>query len=163
LCNLASRTGGEEDTMPRNSTRSITAALVLTGLALAALAGRLAAHSNGVNGKYASATGCSRHGAAAKGNGNGVAHPQGPTALVPATTGHFTLTVGGAPAGTTGGLDVHASAGTLVPGTGTKLSGVEVVHGDNLRRSWSFDCQAPMTEGAYNLQAIALADNNDGT
>lgn len=148
--------------MQRNSTRSIAAALIVTGLALAAAAGRLAAHSNGVSGKYANATGCSCHGAAANGNGNVVVDVQGPTALAPGATGHFTLTVIGDPAGTTGGVDVHASAGTLVAGTGTKLSGGEVVHSDNTRRAWSFDWQAPITEGAYNLQAIALADNNDG-
>ena len=149
--------------MQRTSTRSFSAALVLAGLVVAAAAGRLAAHSNGVSGKCASPTGCSCHGSAPNGYGNVVVDIQGPTALAPGGSGHFTLTVSGDPAGTTGGMDLKASAGTLVPGIGTKLSSGEVVHSDNTHRSWSFDWQAPVTEGSYNFQAIALCDNNDGS
>ncbi|HEV8480951.1 MAG TPA: choice-of-anchor V domain-containing protein [Candidatus Eisenbacteria bacterium] len=149
--------------MRSNSTRRITAGLVLAALAVAAGAGRLAAHSNGVSGKYALATGCSCHGAAANGNGNVVVDIAGPTTVGPGLTAHYTLTVSGDPAGSTGGVDLKASAGTLVPGTGTKLSSTELVHSDNLRRSWSFDWQAPVAEGSYNFQAVALCDNNDGS
>jgi len=149
--------------MKGNGTRRITAGLVLATLAVAAGAGRLAAHSNGVSGKYASATGCSCHGAAANGNGNVVVDVAGPTTVAPGSSGHYTLTVSGDPAGTTGGVDLKASAGTLVAGTGTKLSSAELVHSDNLRRSWAFDWQAPLTEGSYDFQAVALCDNNDGS
>jgi hypothetical protein len=149
--------------MQINRTRRITAGLVLAAFVVAAGAGRLAAHSNGVSGKCASPTGCSCHGAAANGNGNVVVDIAGPTTVAPGLSGHYTLTVSGDPAGTTGGMGIMASAGTLVPGTGTKLSSTELVHSDNLWRSWTFDWQAPATEGAYNFQAIAMCDNNDGS
>jgi hypothetical protein len=149
--------------MRGNSTRSITAGLIVAGILVAAGAGRLAAHSNGVSGKCASPTGCSCHGAAPNGNGNVVVDIAGSTTLAPGDSAHFTVTVTGDPAGTTGGVDLKASAGTLVAGVGTKLSAGEVVHSDNLRRTWSFDWKAPVTAGSYNFQAIAMADNNDGS
>ena len=149
--------------MRMNPTRRITAGVILATLAVATGVGRLAAHSNGVAGKYASATGCSCHGAAANGNGNVVVDIAGPTLVASGDSVHFTLTVSGDPAGTTGGMDLKASAGTLAAGSGCKLSSTELVHSDNLWRSWSFGWKAPATEGSYNFQAIALCDNNDGS
>ena len=143
------------------STRSVTAGFLLTGLALFALSGRLAAHTDGVSGRYQFATGCSCHGTTPNENGALVVDVLGPTALAPGATGHFTLTVTGGPAGTTGGLDLHATGGTLVPGAGTYLASGEIVQSDNTRRTWSFDWQAPMTEGTYNFHSIAMASNND--
>lgn len=144
------------------ASRRITATLVLGALALAAAASRLGAHADGVTGKYQSDTGCSCHGTTPNEAGSVVVDILGPTGLLPNATGHYTLTVNGGPAGTTGGLDVHASGGNFTAGPGTQITGGEVVQIDNTHRSWTFDWKAPATQATYNLHAIAMASDDDG-
>ncbi|MEK6987918.1 MAG: choice-of-anchor V domain-containing protein, partial [Candidatus Thermoplasmatota archaeon] len=67
------------------------------------------------------------------------------------------------PAGTTGGVNLKATAGTLIAGPNNKLEAGELTHSNSSSRSWSFNWRAPATEGAVNLYAASQACNGSGT
>ena len=81
----------------------------------------------------------------------------------PSSTNSYTISATGGPAGTTGGVDLKATGGTLVPGTGTYLLSGELTHSSNAQRSWTFSWQAPATEGTYSFYAVAMSSNGSGT
>ena len=147
--------------MPITPARLLPATLVLSVLGLVLWAGQPNAKVDGVSGKTQSATGCSCHGSTP--NTSVVVTITGPNAVAPGSTNAYTIALTGGVAGTTGGFDLKASAGTLVPGTGSKLLNTELVHANNTRRSWTFNWTAPTTPALVNMYAVGMTSNGSNT
>ena len=136
--------------------RGAPAALIALALATSAPL----ADSSGRTGR--TATGCTCHGSSAS--------PPltmtiaGPQFVAPLSTHQYTASVSGGPAGTLGGFDLKASAGTLIAGTNNHVSGSEVTHSNRNSRSWTFSWTAPATIGDQNFVAVGLGcDGTGGT
>ena len=90
----------------------------------------------------------------------------GPTSVTPNSTNAYTLTVTSA-GQTAGGFDVSATAGTLAAGTGSVLSGAEIIHNSPKSMtsnavSWQFNWTAPAS-GTTTLYATGLSTNGNGS
>jgi len=91
------------------------------------------------------------------------------TTVSPGSTTSYTLTMTGGPA-VTAGLDVAASAGTIID---TNASGTHILNGELTMNSplpvsggtisWTFDWQAAIISGTYTIYAAALSGNGSGT
>lgn len=149
--------------MPRHhghAPRMLGAALTVT---LTLWAGYLLARNDGMTGVAQSATGCSCHSSTPNANGAVTVTITGPQAVQPASTSTYTITVSGGPAGTTGGFNLKATAGTLIAGLNSKIVGGELTHSNSSSRSWSFNWTAPATQGTVNLYAASQATNGSGS
>ena len=77
----------------------------------------------------------------------------GPTTIAPGATGDYTFTITPAAGSdqTQGGFNVSVNSGTLIAGTGSQLSGVELTHDGPMAGagtlSWSFQWTAPASPG----------------
>jgi hypothetical protein len=149
--------------MTTRYTRRITLLVFLAGAGLAASAGLLGARSDGVSGKTQAATGCSCHSTTPNSAGGVTVTLAGPQSVAPGSTHSYTVAVIGGPNGTTGGFNLMASSGTLVPGVGSQLLNNELVHANNTRRSWTFDWTAPLVDGTANLYAVGMTSNGSGS
>lgn len=136
-------------------------AFLTAGLAL--WAAHLLADGSGRTGVSTSSNGCSCHGSSPNANGAVTVSVTGPQAVVAGTINDYTIAVSGGPSGTTGGFDLSASGGTFTAGTGNKVSGGDLTHSNNSRRSWSFRWTAPATAGTYRFAAVGLASNGSGS
>jgi len=141
--------------------RMLPATLIISAVGLALWAGQPSAKVDGISGKTRSATGCSCHSSTP--NGAVSVTISGPQAVAPGSTNSYTIALTGGVAGTTGGFDLSASSGTLVPGTGSRLLNNELVHSNNSRRSWTFNWTAPAAAGFVNLYAVGLTSNGSAT
>lgn len=149
---------------PRHRTLRYPALLGATlSVCMALWATYLLADGSGRTGVSTSSSGCSCHGSSPNANGAVTVTITGPQAVVAGATSSYTLSVAGGPSGTTGGFDLSTNGGTLVAGTGSKLSGGELTHANNSRRSWSFQWTAPATAGTYRFAAVGLASNGSGS
>ena len=87
----------------------------------------------------------------------------GPSSLNSGETGDYTLTIEPASGSdqTQGGLNVAVpDGGTLIAGSGTSISGGEIVQSSEQRGSgtlsWSFQWQAPSSGGSFNMYGVGL-------
>jgi hypothetical protein len=145
--------------------RSNLTRILSTGLVAFSIlwAGQLLARSTGIIGVSELPNGCSCHDSSPNANGNVTVDIQGPQTVEPSATESYTITVTGDPAGTTGGFNLTADAGTLIAGANNKLDTGELTHIDRDSRSWTFEWQAPGAEGTANFFAVAQATNGSGT
>jgi hypothetical protein len=125
--------------------------------------GFLLARNDGIIGVSTSATGCVCHNASPNASGNVTVTISGPQTVDISSTNSYTIMVSGGPAGTTGGFNLSADGGTLIEGANNQLDTGELTHKDRNSRSWTFDWQAPATEGTNNFFAVAQATNGSGT
>ena len=140
--------------------KSVRRVIVTTALgALALWSAEVMAHSTGSPGLAQSPTGCSCHNTAPNQNGAVTVTITGPQAVAPGATYAYTISVSGGPGGTTGGVDLHATGGRLIAGTGTAIESGDLVHSDATHRSWPFSWTAPGTQGNYNFYAIGMSSN----
>jgi len=121
------------------------------------------AHSNGVSGVTQSATGCSCHSSIPNQNRAVTVGISGSQYVAPGSSNSYTISATGGPGGTTGGVDLKATGGTLTAGTGTYILNGELTHSSNAQRSWTFSWQAPATEGTYSFYAVAMCSNGGST
>lgn len=89
----------------------------------------------------------------------------GPTVVRPGTINNYTLTISGGQQNS-GGLDISASAGTLISTlANTKLQVGELTHTTRATAasdgtvSWNFSWQAPTTLGSYTIYSAGLSTN----
>jgi len=132
-------------------------------VSLALWAAYLLADGSGKTGVSTSSSGCSCHGSSPNANGAVSVSLSGPQTVVAGATSDYTLSVTGGPSGTTGGFDLKTNGGTLVAGTGSRLSGSELTHSDNPLRSWSFRWTAPSTAGTYRFTAVGMSSDGSGS
>jgi hypothetical protein len=135
---------------------------VLTA-SLALWAAYLLADGSGRTGVSASASGCSCHGSTANAAGAVTVAITGPQGVLAGSTNTYTISVTGGPSGTTGGFDLNTNGGTLVAGTGSRVSGNDLTHSNNSRRSWNFTWTAPATAGTFRFAAVGMASNGSGS
>jgi hypothetical protein len=115
------------------------------------------ANEGGVSGM--SASGCAPcHGDAAAGVEIAV---NGPQSVAPGSSNAYVVTLSGSPT-QGGGLNVAASSGFLVAGTGCKLVGAELTHVSGGARTWSFSWTAPSATGPALIWVAAIAVNGSG-
>ena len=147
----------------QNKSNRIGTTVVVAVLIMGLWAGILYARSGGISGTCAEPDGCSCHGDLPNDGGAVTVDISGPQIVDYGTTASYTITVTGDPSGTTGGFNLCADMGTLVPGTGTELRSGELTHSDGDSRSWTFDWTAPGAEGTANFTAAGLGSNGSGT
>ena len=135
---------------------------VLT-VSLALWAAYLLADGSGRTGVATSTSGCSCHGSSPNAAGAVTVAISGPQAVVAGSTNSYTISATGGPAGTTGGFDLNTNGGTLVAGTGSRVSGSDLTHSNNSRRSWTFTWTAPATAGSFRFAAVGLSSNGSGS
>ena len=138
----------------------IIGGILLTTATLSA--GMLIARSSGVSGVSQNSDGCDCHDPTPNANGNVTVDITGPSLVGLNSTNEYTVTVSGLPAGTTGGFNLASSAGTLVPGTNNQLDNGELVHVDETSRSWTFEWQAPGSDGTESFWAVGMASDGSG-
>ena len=126
-------------------------------------AGFLLARNDGLIGVSTSATGCVCHNSSPDASGQVTVTISGQQTVAPSSTNSYTITVSGGPSGTTGGFNLTADGGTLIAGANNRLETGELTHADRNSRSWTFEWQAPATEGTNNFFAVAQATNGSGT
>ena len=146
--------------MPRRLVvrRLIPTALVLLSVSFAT--SLLRADNNGRTGKTQSPQGCNCHGTLPTG---GVSVSiTGPQQVQPLSTHSYTISVSGGPSSTLGGFGLRPTAGTLVAGTTSRVSGGELVHNSPDARSWTFQWTAPAAPGTVNVYAVGLAADGTG-
>lgn len=137
--------------------------LVATVVGAATLwAGLLLARPDGMTGVAQSASGCSCHSSTPNANGPVTVSISGPQAVRPGTANSYTISVSGGPAGTEGGFNLKAQAGTLIAGVDCQLVGGELTHFSPDFRTWHFSWQAPATDEVVNLYAVSQACNGNG-
>ncbi|MCE1190111.1 MAG: T9SS type A sorting domain-containing protein [Ignavibacteria bacterium] len=119
---------------------------------------------NGITGRTpkSGTSGCSCHGNLSSAVGVVIA---GPDTLQPGATGQYTVTITGGPL-VKGGVDIAVSTGTLVAGTGLKLSGGELTHSTPMAASsgkvvFSFSYKAPATTGTATMYSTGNSVNNN--
>lgn len=132
-------------------------------MCIALWAAYLLADGSGRTGVSTSGNGCSCHGSTPNAAGAVSVSITGPQTVLAGSTSSYTLSVAGAPSGTTGGFDLSANGGTLAAGTGSRVSGSDLTHSNNSRRSWSFTWTAPATAGSYRFAAVGMASNGSGS
>jgi len=135
----------------------------LVTASLAFWAACLLADGSGRTGVSTSASGCNCHGSTPNASGAVTVSITGPQTVAAGSTNAYTISVSGGPSGTKGGFDLSANGGTLVAGTGSKVSGSELTHSNNSQRIWSFTWTAPATAGSYGFAAVGMASNGSGT
>lgn len=150
--------------MAHDSPRHALRFLMVVVLAASTLwAGYLLASSSGKFGEATTADGCQCHSAAANANGNATVTITGPQSVEVNTTNSYTIWVSGGPAGSTGGFNLKAQAGTLIAGADVQVggtpAGTEITHTSNGSRIWHFDWTAPATAGPVDFYAVAQATN----
>ena len=136
---------------------------VVVSLVTLAWAGYLAANSGGRVGVCESANGCNCHSSNPNDNGDVTVSITGPQDVQVGTTNSYTISVTGGPAGTTGGYNLCASDGTLIPGTGSEESQGELTHTNQNNRSWTFEWTAPGSETVASFTAVGMSSDDDGT
>ena len=146
---------------PAVVTPELFAAILTSSITL--WAAYLLADGSGRTGVATSSSGCSCHGSTPNAAGAVSVTITGPQTVLAGSTSSYTLSVAGGPAGTTGGFDLNANGGTLVAGTGSRVSGSDLTHSNNSRRSWSFTWTAPATAGNYRFAGIGMASNGSGS
>jgi len=140
--------------------RSLVHGAAAAVFAVALFTSALFADSSGRTGR--TSTGCTCHGSTP--NAGVIVTVSGPQTVAPLSTHDYTVSVSGGPSGTLGGFDLKASAGTLVAGTGNRVSGSEVTHSNRNSRSWTFSWTAPATSGAQSFVTVGLGcDGNSST
>lgn len=137
--------------------------LVVMVLCTGLWAGYLYARSGGVSGVCDQPDGCSCHDDLPNANGTVTVTITGPQMVSQGATNTYTLTVSGGPSGDTGGFNLCADGGTLIPGTGSELGSGELRQSNGNNRSWSFDWTAPATPGTRSFVAVAQATNGSGS
>jgi hypothetical protein len=141
------------------SHRAVRCVGALATAALMLWSAEVVARGSGVAGVAQSPTGCSCHGSSANQNGAVTVDISGSQYVAPGSTNSYTISATGGPAGTTGGVDLKATGGTLVQGTGTYILSGDLVHSSNAQRSWTFSWQAPAIEGTYSFYAIGMCSD----
>jgi hypothetical protein len=126
-------------------------------------AGYLLARSGGYIGVTQSPIGCNCHDSSPDANGNVTVDIQGPQTVQAGATETYTISVSGQPAGTTGGFNLSTDTGTLIAGTNSQLDTGELTHVDKNSRSWTFEWEAPATEGTASFFAVGQATNGSGS
>ncbi len=128
-------------------------------------AGSSGAKMTGITGKSAGCNPCHSGGTAP------TVTITGPTSVTVGSTNEYLLQVFDVGSQHYGGLDASATGGTLATGgsysTGTQLSSGEITHtaakgSDGTSVKFSFFWTAPISTGAYALQAAGAAVNGDG-
>jgi len=142
------------------SIRAFVRGALAAQITLVLAAGALLADASGRTGR--TGTGCTCHGSLPS---PGVTVTiTGPQLVAPLSTHDYTVSVSGGPAGSSGGFDLKASAGTLVAGTNNRISGSEVTHSNRNSRSWTFSWTAPALAGSQSFVAVGLGcDASGGT
>ncbi len=143
----------------RGVSRLVGTAVVV---AITLWAGYVLARPDGMTGVAQSATGCSCHSSTPNANGAVTVSVMGPIAVQPGSTHTYTIWVTGGPAGTVGGFNLKADAGTLIAGPNNKVVGGELTHSNPDQRSWNFDWTAPSTNTTAHFYAVAQACNGNG-
>lgn len=139
----------------------LTATVVI--LALCLWAGVLLARGGGISGRCDTSTGCSCHSNSPDANGAVTVQISGPTAVTVGSTHTYTVSVSGGPSGSTGGFDLCASGGVLVPVFGCQMNQGELTHIDNSSRSWTFQWTAPASPTSVDFTAVAQSTNGSGS
>lgn len=137
--------------------RAVTSLLVI---GITASAGYLLAENGGTPGK--TTRGCNCHENLPNVNGVVTVSIDGPQVVAPSSVSDYTISVTGGPSGTYGGFDLAATGGILIPGAGTRIASGELVHSEPTNRTWSFQWQAPATDGVYGFLGVGQACNADG-
>ncbi len=122
----------------------------LVTASLAFWAAYLFADQSGRTGVSTASNGCRCHDSSPNANGAVSVSITGPQTVPAGSVADYTISVTGAPSGTTGGFNLKADGGTFTAGTGNKVSNGELTH-SNSRRSWSFKWTAPSAAGTYQF------------
>jgi len=135
----------------------------LATLTLCLWVGLLFAHGSGMSARCEASNGCSCHGSSPNANGAVTVTLNGPTVVNVGSTNTYTLSVSGGPSGSTGGFNLCASGGTLVPGSGCRMLSGELTHTSNADRFWTFQWTAPASGATVEFKATCLASNGSGS
>ena len=137
--------------------RAFAAALVVGSIISASY---LLAENGGYSGKTTRGCNCHENNP----NVNGVVNVEitGPQVVAPNSVSDYMITVTGGPAGTYGGFDLAATAGTFLPGPTSHVLNGELTHATPSNRSWSFQWQAPATEGVEGFVGVGQACDGSG-
>ncbi len=145
------------------SLHRINLTVMVVTLIMVVWAGYLAGNSGGRVGVCEAVTGCSCHGTTPNGNGDVTVTISGPQDVLIGTTHSYTIEVSGGPSGTTGGFNLCASGGTLIPGAGNEESQGELTHSNGDNRSWTFEWTAPDSETGVDFVAVSMATDGSQT